>query len=87
MPEPIKVATLTGLVDYVEKIATLDGAVGLFVQVVSPTNVRLVGPADETFRARAAWATAAHEVKAFPFGQHIDPETFVIFEEPTEVEA
>jgi len=78
LPDPIKVATLTGLADYVQKIADQDGAGGLFVQVVSPTNVRLIGPADETFRARAGWATATHEPKAFPFGQHLDPETFVI---------
>ncbi len=83
LPDPIKLGTLTGFVDFVR--GNRDGLVleKHLVHVVSPTRVDLLGPlcgGPFSQRARTAVADLAHLVgeDGFRFGQFMDMESFVI---------
>ena len=75
-PEPIKLGTLIGLVDYVGG-KTESFADRSFVHVCSPDDVRFLSPFSGPAPSRAtyAWAEA---VCGFKFGQFYDSESFII---------
>lgn len=83
-PEPLKVGTLTGLVDYLERNPDQLGVeTGVLVHVVSPEAVTVrarVEGEPQLFR-RHTYAVATLELVGAPpirFGQYLDAETFVI---------
>jgi hypothetical protein len=77
-PERIKIHTLTGLVDYINKnVDILDQAL-LFVHVESPTTVRLYSYLSGDFPIRNEYIYATFNVNEFQFGKFMDMETFLI---------
>lgn len=78
LPDPLKVHTLTGLVDYI-KSADLVDLQGCFFQVQSPAEVRLFSEIVGSFEQRKNYIVAVTpESRSYPFGHWLDPETFNI---------
>ena len=79
--EPVKLHTLTGLVDFVRLHIDIEGA-SVAVHVVSHSLVRFIDAAlDGAFRQREVYATVGHEDLfggGFRFGQFVDAEQFVV---------
>ena len=77
-PEPILTSTLTGLVDYVSK--QIDGVdrKQLFIQVRSPSIVRLVSEILPDFWNRAEYLEARYNFGLMNFDSWYDSETFMI---------
>lgn len=79
MAEPVPVGTLTGLVDLYQ--SDLDGVKdqGVAIHVQSHECVRLIELDTNTWAKRRVYISACHEGgKAFPFGQWLSPEQFII---------
>lgn len=77
MPDPLKLATLTGLVEYVKNEPNL----GAFVKVDNHTTVSVRGPIFGTFEQRKLFAVAKFERDSstfFRFGQWYLAEEFII---------
>lgn len=74
--EPIKMGTLTGLVDYV-KAGIDDMAPRMLVQAVSPTSVRLVSMLDSD-RKREVLVQVDASVPDFEYGRYMEKEKFII---------
>ena len=85
MPEALGVHTLTGIVDYIAaqeenlNLKDFDDLPGLFLQVVSHKEVRLISSLEGPFfqRATLLWAEPP-ENRAYPFASWLDPENFII---------
>ncbi len=87
-PQPAALAlnTLTGLVDYVNKVAIVDGLDGtvkarIFLQVVSHREVRVLSGLDESYQTRDVLAVATAEqlfADRFKFEAYLSAETFII---------
>lgn len=74
--EPIKMNTLTSLVDYLR--ADIDGLVAkMLVQVVSPTSVRVISALDAD-RKREELVQANASIPDFDYGRYIEQEKFII---------
>lgn len=74
--DSIKMTTLSGLVDYIK--AEIDSmAEHMLVQVVSPTEVRLISMLNED-RKRECLVEVQAEIPEFQYGRFIDSESFVI---------
>jgi len=74
--DPVKMHTLTGLVDYLK--AGIDKtAEKMLVQVVSPVSVRVISMLDED-RKREELALATASVPDFDYGRYIEQEKFLI---------
>lgn len=74
--EPVKMGTLTGLVDYL-KAGIDDMAPRMLVQVVSPTSVRLVSMLDSD-RKREVLVQVNASVPDFEYGRYMEKEKFII---------
>ena len=82
LPEPLKVHTLTGLVDYIaaqkDAVDDMQGEHPFF-QVVSHNEVRLLTEIQGAFEQRKTFMQAQPpENRGYPFGQWLDPESFII---------
>jgi hypothetical protein len=77
-PDCLKVNTLTGLVDYLRE--NRDGLLveQLIVHVVDPVTVVVRSPIMPPFQQRRAYLSAHYAPPAFPFGQFMPMEEFVI---------
>lgn len=74
--DPIKMSTLTGLIDYLK--AGIDTtAEKMLVQVVSPTSVRVISMLDED-RRREELAQVTALIPDFDYGRYIEQEKFLI---------
>lgn len=74
--EPIKMTTLSGLVDYIK--AKIDFmADRMLVQVVSPTEVRLISMLDGD-RKRECLVEVHADIPEFAYGKFMDSEAFLI---------
>lgn len=74
--EPIKMSTLTSLLDYLK--AGVDGmAEKMLVQVASPVSVRVLSMLDMD-RKRECLAEVSASVPEFPYGRYMDQESFII---------
>lgn len=74
--EPIKMSTLTSLVDYLR--ADIDGVtVKMLVQVVSPTYVRVISALDSD-RKREELIQVNASIPEFEYGRYIEQEKFII---------
>ena len=81
-PEPLQIHTLTGLVDYIEAdkdvLDDLDGETPFF-HVVSHKEVELRPTLIGAFCQRKTFLSATPpESRGYPFGQWLDPESFII---------
>jgi hypothetical protein len=78
-PECINVQTLQGLVAFLEADAPFETS-SLLAVVDSPSRVTVYGPESEKTRARPVVSRAELDsnLKAFPFGQWLDQEAFLI---------
>lgn len=78
--EPLKMTTLSGLVDYVNSGSGDDGyAVGdMLVHVVSPTKVCIRTPVFGVFKQREILVLAEPETPKFPFDRFVENEDFII---------
>lgn len=74
--EPLKMNTLTGLLDYL-KSGIDDMPVDMLVQVVSPTCVRVVSVLDLD-RKREELAEASAWIPEFEYGRYMGQESFLI---------
>ncbi|MCM1128222.1 MAG: hypothetical protein NC429_17360 [Lachnospiraceae bacterium] len=72
----ISMNTLSSLVDYIKGQQEFKPA-QYIVQVISPTEVRLVSALDKD-RMRETLAEVSAEIPEFPFGQFIENEKFII---------
>lgn len=80
-PAPLVVATLSGIVDYIEANRDALPLAELAVHVVDHAHVDLVSKLEGEFRQRHCYLRAAFEPLfggAFRFGQYLDTESFVI---------
>jgi hypothetical protein len=77
-PDCLKVNTLTGLADYLRE--NRDGLImgSVTVHVVDPTTVVVRSPLTGPFMQRFAFLSAHYAPPAFPFGQFMPMEDFVI---------
>ncbi len=73
----IKMSTLTGLVQFIKGNRCDFKGCNYIVQVVSPTEVRLISALDGD-RKREVLAVAEAEIPSFSFGRFIDHEAFLI---------
>ena len=74
--EPIKMSTLTSLVDYLR--ADIDGLIAkMLVQVVSPTSVRVISALDSD-RKREELIQVNAAIPDFDYGRYIEQEKFII---------
>ena len=74
--EPVKMSTLTSLLDYLK--AGVDGmAEKMLVQVASPVSVRVLSMLDMD-RKRECLAEVSASVPEFPYGRYMDQESFII---------
>lgn len=74
--EPVRMNTLSSLVEYVKHTHDFKDA-PYMIQVVSPTEVRLVSGLDSD-RQREVLAEVHAEIPEFPFGQFVEKEKFII---------
>jgi hypothetical protein len=72
----ISMNTLTGLVDFIKSTKDFK-PIPYIIQVVSPTEVRLISSLDED-RKRETLAEVKAEIPDFSFGQFIENEKFII---------
>ena len=72
----VRMSTLSGLVDFI-KGQTDFKPIPYIVQVVSPTEVRLISSLDRD-REREILAEVEADIPDFPFGQFIENEKFII---------
>ena len=80
-PEPLLINTLTGLVNYITAANYLDDLQRskCFLQVVSHKEVKLLNEIDGSFDQRKTFMVATPpENRGYPFGQWMDPESFII---------
>ena len=80
-PIPLEVHTLTGLVDYIAAANYLDDLQGskCFFHVVSHKEVQLLDETRGSFDQRKTFMVATPpENRGYPFGQWMDPESFII---------
>jgi hypothetical protein len=80
-PAPLAIHTLTGLVDYYKAAQDLDDLQGepAFFHVVSHKEVRLLSEIQGKFEQRKTFMVASPpENRAYPFGNWLDPESFII---------
>mgnify|MGYP007101878546 CR=1 FL=1 len=76
--EPVRVSSLTGLVEYIMRFERdLSKEAGYFVQVMGPTMVRLVSGLDGD-REREVLAEAVADVPQIPFGKFVSNEQMII---------
>jgi hypothetical protein len=82
IPESIQIHTLTGLVDYIAAHKNiLNDLIGEepFIQVLSHKEVRLISGLFGVFCQRKTFLSATPpENRGYPFGQWLDPESFII---------
>lgn len=72
----IEMSTLTGLVDYIK--GQIDSSTDkMLVQVVSPTEVKLISALDDD-RRRETLVDVTAQIPDFTYGRYMDNETFVI---------
>lgn len=72
----IEMSTLTGLVDYIK--GQIDKSTDkMIVQVVSPTEVKLISALDDD-RKRETLANVTAQIPDFAYGRYMDNETFLI---------
>ena len=76
-PETLEIHTLTGLVDFINGIDSINGKVAM-IHVFSPTLVDIVGSIAGNFMKRDHFAQAKHCVPTFRFGQWMALEDFII---------
>lgn len=78
---PLKMATLTGLFDFIDSEPERFIDNGSLIQVVSPTEVRLYGDVSGRDRDRDCWAIADCSpvvINGFKSGEWYSPETFIV---------
>lgn len=76
--EPIKMRTLTSLLDYIcSDVDELDVSTKYMIHVVSPTRVELVSSLDSD-RMRETLAVAEAEIPEFSYDTYMDHERFLI---------
>lgn len=75
--EPVHLSTLSGLLDYIYNAGTDLSFSFYMIQVVSPTQVRLLSPLDK-FGKRDVLAVAEAEIPDFYFDRYMDSENFLI---------
>jgi hypothetical protein len=79
-PKPLRIGTLTGLVDYLK--TNVDGldATGLLLIINGPENIALLSEVNGVDRRRDELAEVILDsnLKSFPFGQFLGTEDFVI---------
>jgi hypothetical protein len=77
-PAPIKINTLTGILDYLKSdIDALSGdKIGIFVY--SPGSVVLASHLDETYMIRNEYLIAKHDTHGFQFGTFSPLENFIV---------
>jgi hypothetical protein len=77
-PDTLHIATLTGVLDYLEAdVDTLERS-SLLLQVSSPTTVKLLSRLIEPWDQRKTYVKASHDQPQFPFGRYLDVEVFVV---------
>jgi len=74
----MKVNTLTGLADYINKNPDHLQLDALLVHVVDPENVVLRSSLEPVHQDRATYVMANHAPQSFPFGQYLPVENFII---------
>ena len=83
-PNPLKINTLTGVVDYIEKkIDVSEGGGNIYVHrlaihIKDFAHVDLITPLYGDFFQRSEIIRAIHDMPSFQFGQWMDTETFII---------
>ena len=75
-PKDLKISTLSGVVDYIKN--NLDDEDDYVVHVSNHKNVELYGQYNPDFCTRKNYVSATVELSRFPFGQYLDPESFII---------
>lgn len=74
-PTVLVMSTLTGIADYIKnKVADLP----VIVQVLSPTEVRVVAPVEGVCRQQLVYAKAVPNLPQIQYGSRVDMETFLI---------
>jgi hypothetical protein len=80
-PSPVSCSTLQGLVDLYESELDEAKTKGVILcQIESPTEVQLISRDADKYGRRKVWAQAEYPraCQAFPFGQWLNPENFII---------
>jgi hypothetical protein len=75
-PDPLKLTTLSGLIDYIE--SRIDGIKPCMIHVEDPETVRLLTGIVDHWMARRCLAVATYQGTAFRFGQFMSQEEFII---------
>lgn len=74
----LKLLSLTALEDYLKTVHPQPVPSGVFLHIVSPTQVTFRGPVQEPKKIADVYVEAHCEGKAFPFGQWLPTESFII---------
>lgn len=77
-PNPIKVNTLTGLVDYLKEDRDALDQASLMIHVFSPDSVSLISDLQGEFEQRSEYLKVANNRAGFPFGEWYSVERFII---------
>lgn len=75
-PEPLKLTTLSGLVDYID--AEIDEIKPCMIHVEDPETVRLLTGIVDDWMTRRCFAVATRQGETFRFGQFVPVEEFII---------
>ena len=77
-PEPLKLTTLTGLIDYIDSKIDEDEIVSSMIHVESPDTVRLITRIIDQWMTRRCFAVVNLQGEQFRFGQFMPVEDFII---------
>jgi len=77
-PDSMKINTLTGFADYINKNPDRLRYEGLLAHVIDPENVVLRSSIEPVHQARSTYLSANHSPASFPFGQYLQVENFII---------
>ncbi|OPY04780.1 MAG: hypothetical protein A4E61_00561 [Syntrophorhabdus sp. PtaB.Bin184] len=74
----LKLLSLTALEDYLKTVHPQPVPEGVFLHIASPTQVTFRGPVQEPKKTADVYVEVHCEGKAFPFGQWLATESFII---------
>lgn len=78
-PKAIEISTLQGLVDLLDNDFEDVDLTKVFLHIETPTEVLIISKESDDYGRRQVFAKALYPgCKTFPFGQWLDPESFVI---------
>jgi hypothetical protein len=81
-PAPLKIGTLAGVVDWIKnegkEFYGKSGAPGVAIHIGGPASVSVISDLDWFWMERHTYLVAAAQACAFPFGQYMEIENFII---------